>query len=86
LPELFKERYQLEYSNLKQNLNKVVTPMDIHETLSDLIQFESNFTYLPIKNNKEYSKQRQISLFKSISDKRNCADAGIGSYYDLILR
>lgn len=42
LPKLFVERYPNAVRNLKENLDTVSTPMDIHETLMDFIRLETD--------------------------------------------
>jgi hypothetical protein len=83
LPELFKARYKKEYfSNLIRNSNKLVTPLDIHATLMNLIDLEDK------ASNKRFDRieQRGISLFEEISSKRNCAQAGIQPHWCACLK
>jgi phosphoglycerol transferase MdoB-like AlkP superfamily enzyme len=41
LPRLFRERYPVEYNNVKRNAeNKLIAPMDIHATFMDLIDLQ----------------------------------------------
>ena len=41
LPDLFKERYPVEAANLKEVKNTVIAPMDLHATLMDLIDLQT---------------------------------------------
>ena len=79
LPMLFKSRYKTEFSNLQANSLKLVTPLDIHATLKNLISLESNIKEI------EESK-REISLFKKISSNRNCQQAGIKPHWCACLK
>jgi len=69
LPKLFKERYLSEYIEFKKNSHKLITPMDLHKTLFNLIDLETNSK----KNDKH---QRSLSLFSSIPKSRTCYVAG----------
>lgn len=37
-PEAFKKRYSKEYSQFKNNLHRLVTPFDVHETFLDILR------------------------------------------------
>lgn len=37
-PEEFKQRYAKEYVRFKQNIQRLVTPFDVHETFLDLLR------------------------------------------------
>jgi hypothetical protein len=64
LPKLFKERYLSEYIEFKKNSHKLITPMDLHKTLFNLIDLETNSK----KNDKH---QRSLSLFSSIPNQEH---------------
>ena len=38
LPKQFQTRFSEQYKNFKSNLNTLVTPFDIHETMVDLLE------------------------------------------------
>ena len=80
IPPLFKERYPNEYASYSENVNKLVAPMDIHATLLNLIGLEKG-TLKPKGTEKEFVRERGISLFSDISPDRTCEDAGIDSYW-----
>jgi hypothetical protein len=86
LPELFRKKYPNEYFNLKQNTNKVVTPMDIFATLIHLLDLESSINTNAEQAFTKQQIQRQVSLFKKISSKRNCANAGIEPHWCACLK
>lgn len=83
LPELFKTRYRKEYNNLIKNANKLATPLDIHATLTHLIDLE---TKPPSQRDNSQVKARDQSLFKRISSQRNCAQAGIQPHWCACLK
>ena len=90
IPDLFKKRYPSEYKNLKDNLNKVIAPMDIHASLLNLINLENKFhnkiiDHQPVESDND-DKKRGISIFGKISPHRNCQDAGIDSYWCACLK
>ena len=60
MPPLFSERYPNELETFNKNIDKLITPMDIHSTLTDLIRMEMNLT-----KSKEASSsiKRSKSLF-----------------------
>jgi hypothetical protein len=74
-PEWFKVEYHNEYSNFKNNLNKLATPFDIHATLQDILYLQQR------KSLKMPLNSRAISLFDKIPDNRSCADAYIEPHW-----
>lgn len=40
-PESFKQRYSKEYAQFKENLHRLATPFDVHETFLDLLRMFS---------------------------------------------
>ncbi len=77
MPKLFNQRYPNEYNLFKNNLNKLITPMDIHKTLIHLLMLESNNQKIKLENDK-----RSISLFETnISYERTCQMAGIDIHW-----
>ena len=78
LPPLFQQRYPNEFENLKNNSKRLLTPMDVHATLVDLIGLESG----ELTNvSQQISRQRGSSLFTTIASDRSCADAGIDTQW-----
>ena len=78
LPPLFQQRYPNEFENLKNNSKRLLTPMDVHATLVDLISLESG----KVKNIlHKISRGRASSLFTTIAPDRSCADAGIDTHW-----
>lgn len=37
-PDSFKSKHHTEYGRFKANLNRLSTPFDVHETLSDILR------------------------------------------------
>lgn len=59
------------------NVNRLTTPFDIHETLFDILRIQNLET--SISNNEV--QPRAISLFRQIPKNRSCADAFIESHW-----
>lgn len=79
IPIEFKKRYPAEYKAFKSNRNKLTTPMDIHQTLVDLITLE--------KSNTHYENSfRSKSLFQPISEDRDCKSAGVSDHWCACLK
>lgn len=83
LPPLFKSRYPNEYENLKENTNKLATPMDIHATLMNLLKLEKG---LKEETPNASFEQREKSLLKKISSGRTCDEAGIKPHYCTLMK
>ena len=64
---------------MRENVNKLTTPMDIHNTFMNLISLELNIAY-------ENKNSRSMSLFKPISSNRNCKQAGIDQHWCTCLK
>jgi hypothetical protein len=75
IPEKFKQKYPNEYKKFEENYNKLLTPMDIHRTLVDLISLEKTGKLSEINDG------RALSLFDQISDERTCDQAGIDQHW-----
>lgn len=76
LPEWFRKKYPLAYSNLKENQYRLTTPYDIHSTLVDMLNPSVNLVdEVMIKRSIPDSKG--ISLFTPIPKDRTCEAAGI---------
>ncbi|CAG9805099.1 unnamed protein product [Chironomus riparius] len=73
-PESFKRKYSAHYKNFQANVNSLVTPFDVHETLSDFLEIQL------YGRNKKSSHARAISLFNKIGD-RNCGEAFIEPHW-----
>jgi hypothetical protein len=86
LPELFKQKYPIQTENLKNNINKIITPMDIHRSLINLIELESKHINTEIKLNLKDINKRGISIFDQISSSRTCSDASVESYWCACLK
>ena len=72
LPLRFKEKFPRHTANLEANKNKLVTFLDVHKTLLNLLDLKESsvpFSY--------DGKERSISLFSRILPNRTCADAHI---------
>lgn len=80
IPEWYREIYTQAYANLRKNSRRLTTPFDIHEMLKDLLDpFALTAKHLEEKYEAENAKNtsRGQSLFRTISSKRTCEDAGI---------
>lgn len=74
-PEWFKRKYSEQYKNFQMNLQTLVTPFDVHETLEDLLHIQLYNRHKPLDH------VRAISLLKKIPDHRSCADAFIEPHW-----
>ncbi|XP_053693436.1 uncharacterized protein LOC128741554 [Sabethes cyaneus] len=74
-PEWFKQQYREQYRNFRTNLNRLVTPFDIHETLQDILNLQT------LKSKQHPARTRAISLFEEIPADRSCADAYIEPHW-----
>ena len=72
LPQRFKERYPRHTENLEANKNKLVTFLDVHKTLLNLLDLRDS--PVPVSND---GKVKSISLFSEIPLNRTCVDARI---------
>ena len=72
LPLRFKEKYPRHAANLEVNKNKLVTFLDVHKTLLNLLEMKDS--PLPVFND---GKEKSISLFSEIPLNRTCVDARI---------
>ncbi|XP_072395594.1 uncharacterized protein [Diabrotica undecimpunctata] len=77
LPEWYRQKYHLHYSNLQTNSLRLTTPFDLHETFVHLINSGNSDN----NNNSTVNKSRGVSLLREISGYRSCEDAGIVSHW-----
>ena len=75
-PKSFPMKYMKAIDNLKNNVNRLTTPFDIHSTLSSLANM--NKVDYEIKN---FTKQRNISLFNLIPTQRTCDDLNLEAHW-----
>lgn len=75
IPDLMKQRYPMETDVFLQNGNKLITPMDIHRTLIDLISLEKNGHVV------NSNDTRILSLFQPVLLNRTCKQAGIDDHW-----
>ena len=80
IPPLFKQRYPNEYKSITENTNKLVTAIDIHTTLMNILDLETG-QVKPRSAEKVYEKKRALSLFSDIAPDRTCEDAVIHPYF-----
>ena len=75
IPEVLKRKYPRIHETLKNNVQRLTTHYDMHETLRDVLN--SNFV------GKRFTRTfpRGISLFSNIPKQRTCADAGISEHF-----
>lgn len=74
-PEWFKRQYKEQYINFRKNLNRLVTPFDVHETLQDVLNLQT------LRLKQRPAHVRAISLFDEIPQNRSCADAYIEPHW-----
>ncbi|XP_055635031.1 uncharacterized protein LOC129774949 [Toxorhynchites rutilus septentrionalis] len=74
-PEWFQKQYSEQYANFRSNLNRLVTPFDVHETLQDVLNLQN----MNAKQRPTHS--RAISLFEEIPSNRSCAEAYIEPHW-----
>jgi hypothetical protein len=74
-PKWFKHKYHAQYQNFQSNINSLVTPFDVHETLADFLELQMYGV------NRMPDNPRAISLFDKIPEQRTCADAFIEPHW-----
>lgn len=72
-PKWFHTKHSDLIHNLKTNVHRLTTPMDIHETLKDVLKFDGSGV--------GSLEHRGISLFKEIPNERTCAHADIAPHW-----
>ena len=77
-PASFKNKYPSEFNQLKANVDRLTTPLDIHSTLKDIVALDGKASTISISKNGTHSKG--ISLFKSIPAERTC-QVGVNDIY-----
>ncbi|KAK6979638.1 Membrane progestin receptor beta, partial [Biomphalaria glabrata] len=63
-PEWFATKFPDIISNVRNNIQKLTTPFDVHETLHEILNFTGT--------EKANITKRGVSLLKLIPDERNC--------------
>lgn len=77
-PPSFSKDYSSAYENLKDNSGRLTTPLDLHDTLIDLLDVEAiNNEELAIRT--QTTKNRSYSLFLQIPGNRTCTSANIAN-------
>lgn len=93
-PERFKQRHPQQYAKFRENIGRLSTPFDVHQTLLDILDTQTADT-LPDKpasdkngNNATASMRlharklnRAISLLQTIPENRTCAEAYIEPHW-----
>ncbi|GFR73683.1 hypothetical protein ElyMa_003873700 [Elysia marginata] len=72
-PPWFERKYPQLMQNFRTNVHRLTTPMDIHETLHDVIKFDGA--------GQGDVRNRGISLFKKIPIERECKHADIRNHW-----
>nr|CAI5851995.1 unnamed protein product [Callosobruchus analis] len=83
LPDWFKSQYLEAYENVRKNAGMLTSPFDLHETLLDLTDLTGLVNRKVLQ---EPKSSRGVSLFRRISESRDCADAGIVEHWCACLR
>ncbi|CAL1540670.1 unnamed protein product [Lymnaea stagnalis] len=73
LPPSFAKSYPEEYGHFVNNVRRLTTPFDVHETFHHML----NMSGAPV----DHTKSRGISLFRKISKARSCDDAGVEPHW-----
>lgn len=77
-PKSFQEINKEAYDNLKLNMQRLTTPFDLYETLSDLIDVNNvNQSNISARSSESFASKRGISLFLPVPSNRTCTSAGI---------
>lgn len=74
-PDWFKRKYKGAYHNFQNNVKRLTTPFDVHETLQDLLHLQMKGII------KKPAHSRAISLFNRIPEHRSCSDAFIEPHW-----
>ena len=69
-PTSFKEKYPLQFAQLRANEERLTTPLDLHATLKDIVALDGKPS--TILSPKDGTHPKGISLFKSIPAARTC--------------
>ncbi|CAH8681439.1 unnamed protein product [Schistosoma haematobium] len=94
-PKLFKEKWSIQWDNIKYNQNRLITLFDLHATLRDLLMNQlklhnNNIDFIKIFNkihrNLQINPSHGLSLFNKIPLNRNCDDAYISSHWCVCLK
>lgn len=72
-PKWIYKKYPQAFANLKINKQRLTTPFDIYPTMLDVLDFKGS--------GQGNIKERGISLFKEIPEKRTCTDAAIDLHW-----
>ncbi|CAD5120605.1 unnamed protein product [Dimorphilus gyrociliatus] len=80
IPDSFRTKYPQLVSNLESNRDKLITPLDMHATLGQLVEILSGNSIRPIRHTKA------LSLFEKIPSERTCSGANIPPEYCLCVR
>ena len=80
-PKSFKDNYPTAYANYLQNVNRLTTPFDIHETLLDLLRLQNLKTSEILNDHQQKNPPRAISLLQPIPKNRSCANAYIEPHW-----
>lgn len=81
LPEWYKEKYPMAYSNLQRNRRRLTTPFDLHRTLEDLIDSQGPTRESLGAKQENKTIRRDYSLLETISDERSCENASISQHW-----
>lgn len=81
-PQSFRDSYSDAFNNLKINSKRLTTPLDVHQTLVDLINLDNLKNEQILSRMKEpYAIKRSMSLFLQVPTNRTCKSAGIDDHW-----
>uniref|UniRef100_A0A2C9M9Z7 Uncharacterized protein n=1 Tax=Biomphalaria glabrata TaxID=6526 RepID=A0A2C9M9Z7_BIOGL len=73
LPSSFQRLYPEAVQNIRQNVKRLTTPFDIHETFHQILNMSGPAV--------DHSMKRGISLFRPVPTSRTCAEAGVEPHW-----
>jgi hypothetical protein len=75
IPPEFKNRFPNEWKVFNENTRKLITPMDLHQTMFDVLNLQKE------GHTQHLGLSRAQSLFRPISGDRTCFEAGVENHW-----
>ena len=86
LPPAFQRSFPHQHATFMRNADKLVTPMDVHKTLVDLVRLQQNKTSEKNVNEQAFLAETRSLFTDEISGDRTCTEAGIDMHWCSCLR